>query len=576
MTDDLIMLKEAQDHGQQLKGVYSQRNKMYDEMERIFLMDWTDEERVKNVMQGVKITKSPDARNALLGAHRLMIATEPQFSIPNELNTPQVMQTASKIERAASAMWRAAGRCKRKPVQYDVVLSLLLFGEVYISVTRAADLVASASKSSKAAQLHAEELAALAPYLFDVWDARTCYPEVGPYGMSALYREVETTVGQVRDEFGEAAQDLSGARVDAVTLCHYWNHTHRFTWVDGMNQALVAEEHGLPFIPVVHQVGEGSQLFSDPEDQVTPFLYTVWQSGLWDRQNLSLTVYYTMLFALGANPLYFERVSVNGRHLEVDRSVPGGVVTLLPGEEYGQIPNRPVDPTILEGMSIANQKMQESTIYGQTLGAPVGGGNAAYSMVALLHQAGRLPLVTPQQAGGFAIADAVKMALRWMRIEPSGYMGANESLAIRTGDIPAQFELECRLDVALPQDNLQAANIASLLIKAGVASTRWVQENVLKIGQPEQMQKEIWTEQAAGAMFGMYIQDQIQAMQRNAAAAAGTGEMGGGIPQGGPPPMGQAMPPGYGPETGGAPVGLPPEMMGQAGPVMPGDEGMME
>ncbi len=567
----------------QLKSEFARRNVQAQAMSDMYLMRWSDEEQVKLAMKNVKLTKSPDARNAIQGAVRLMIATDPIFTVPRDVNRIGVAQVSDKLEKAAASLWNAAGRAKKKPIHYDAVLSMLLYSEVFIAVTKTADMLNWAKGGSKAAVRKAEILAATTPYVFDVWDAPTCYPETDDYGLTGLYRETRTTSGRVKDSFGQdAAAQISGeGRNQVVTLCQWWDYEWRIAWLLGSDRPLLMEQHGLPFIPIVHQLGEGSTIFSLPEEQRQPFLYTLWKSGLWERQNLSLTVWYTLLFALGANPLYYERVGLPGSHLDVDYSVPGGRVTLGPGEEYGQVVHQPANPLLLEGMNVAGQKVQESTIFGQTLGAPVGGSSASYSMVALLHQAGRLPLVVPQKTSGFAIAEATKMALDWWRmdgkdgVERGGVLGE-----LDPADIPEQYEMQCTLDLALPQDKLQNANIANMLTGSGTVSKQWVRENVLNIGQNAAMEKQIWSEQASLVMFQEFLKDQIRRMNMSEQAQAGM------APPPGQMPPEMAMPPGAamgagGPMPGEMPQGGPPqggmpqEMMGPGAPGMPGQPGMM-
>ena len=567
----------------ELKSLFAQRNVQAQAMEDMYLMRWDDEERVKKAMENVKLTKSPDARNAIQGAMRLLIATDPLFSVPRELNRLGVAQVSDKIEKAAAALWSAAGRARKRPMHYDAVLSMLLYSEVYVAVTRTMDMLNWAKGGSKGAQRKAERIASITPYVFDVWDAPTCYPEESDQGLTGLYRETSTTSGKVLDSFGEeaAAQFADDGRNKVVTLCQWWDFEYRYAWLLGQSRPMFVEENTLGIIPVAHAIGEGSMLFSLPEEQRQPFLYTLWKSGLWDRQNLSLTVWYTMMFALGANPMYYQRVNTPGGELDVDHSVPGGRVTLGPGEEFGQIVHQPANPLLLDGMNIASQKVQESTIFNQTLGQPIGS-NATYSMTALLHQAGRLPLLVPQKAAGTAIAEAVQIAFDWWALEGSdGYERPGVLGELDPNEIPANYEMTCTLDVALPQDRLQNANVANMLTGTGTVSKQWVRENVLGIGQSNDMDRQIWRERASGLMFQQYLQDQAQRLAQQNPGGMPEGPMGpGGMPPGAMPPG--AMPPGQaGPEmamgAGGEQMGMsvPPEMMGPGMPGMPGQGGMM-
>ena len=566
-------LKEVQQYAQDLKSRHSARNAMDNEMENIFLMTWDETGRIRRRDEDAKITTSPRSRNSLLGAQRLLTVTEPTFSISKDVNTEYVVQYGEGLEQAALQLWTAAGRIRKRPLHFDVVLTALLFGEMHIAVTRTADMVAYAKGANKTAQMHAERVAMTTPYIFDVYDPRSGYPELTPSGLVAYYREVATTSGAIMDDFGSKGEALmKGSRYQPVTLCHFWDVKNHYVWLDGRKKdALIEEEHGLPMIPIVVQLGEGSMLFSKPEWQRQPFLYSEWKSELYKRENLALTVLYTNLFKMGMNPMYVETLNQLGEHATVDADT--GRVTVPFGGGWSPLPSKGIiDPGARELLDMAAQLEQESTIYAQTLGEPLGG-NAPFSTVALLHQSGRLPLATPQKLAGWAIADAVKCALLWWRNEPESlydYAGALSD--ITPAEIPEAFDMDCKLDIALPQDRLQQANVANIMTQGDdpLVSKQWVLENVLNIGAPDKMRKEVWGEKASFLAAQSYFVDQLMQLQAKTQALMQPQQM-----QQGPPPGMQPGQPPPGPEQQGPGLqgGLPPEMAqmgGQPGQPMPG------
>jgi len=567
---DMTLMAQVRARADYLKSLHAARNTMDDKMERALLLTWDEESKTRKVMENVKITKHPGARNALLGAMRLLIASDPTFSLSHDTNDTEASGQSEAIEKFSETMWQAAGRIRQRPVHYDVVSSILTFAEVHIGVTKTQDMVESAKGGTKAAQVKAEAVAEITPYAFDVWDPRTGYPEIDPrYGLTSFYREVLTTSGAVLDEFGDAARAVfkdSSKRYDATTLCHFWDYENRFVWIRGQARPLIQEAHGLPFIPVVVQLGEGSQIYSKPEYQRQPFLYTMIESGLWSRQNLMLTVMYTLAFAIGSNPLYVYQTNMPGKQLNVDWSRPGGVASIESNESLSPMLKQVLDPSLMTSYEIAQQLAQESTIYGQTLGEPIGG-TQTFSTTALLHQAGRLPLLVPQRLASWAIADAVKMALLWIKADGSsattGYK--HNARVLQPSEIPDSFELEAKLDIDLPQDMMQQANTAGILTNGEqpLASQQWVRENVLNMGRPQEMQSQIWGEQAAATMFTLFLQDQIEVMKQKQMQQQQP-------PPGQMPP--EQMPPGQ-PQPGMEPQlqGLPPEMAQGGGqpPMMP-------
>jgi len=138
-------------------------------------------------------------------------------------------------------------------------------------------------------------------------------------------------------------------------------------------------------------------------------------------------------------------------------------------------------------------------------------------------------------------------------------------LEIPAKDIPEVIEIVAAVDVELPQDNLENANIFNIL--NGKVSNEWLMETVLKVGQPEAMRKQIWREQAsdmaAQGVMQAFMQQMMQKMQQAQQAQQrpptndGRPMQGQGTMQG--PPMPEQAP--MGDETELA--GLPPEQMGQ-------------
>lgn len=583
----------AVEHGAYLRQLYGARNTMMDTMVDMYLMNWPEESKVKQVQNNVRVTKSPDARNAVMGAVRLLISQDPVFSVPHEKNALEIAEARDKIERAAGAILAAAGRVRGEPVHYDVVLSMILFGETHIAVTKTADMLEQAKGANKGHIARLTELAESTPFMFDCWDPRTGYPEFGTLGLSSFYREVKIKSGSVIDDFGSKAKGQIGeSRYQDTTLCHYWDGEWRFTWINGQAEPLVAEQHGLPFIPVVCAVGEGSRLFGNPEDQRQPFLYTVWKSDLWSRQNMLLTIMMTHAYGIGSNPIYVAKLLDKNEDMNIDFSNPGGMLRLNVQENVEPLVKQVIDPSLRELMELTSQGLVESTIYKQTLGGEIGA-SAAYSMVALLHQAGRLPLVVPQRKAGNALADAAKMAIKWAKYdgEVVNVKYGNIMAHLQPKDVEENFELECKLDINLPQDRLQMANVANLLTQGQkpMVSQRWAREEVLGIGQSDRITEEIWGEQAADMAAQLYIaQQQMQVDQARQMALQGA--MQGGQPGGpGMPPGGPGMPPGGpgGPPQVGSPdmvaqtPGLPPEMSGapptgMAGPGLSGPVGIGE
>ena len=574
---DLGVFGKIRDRCVEVEQNHSKRVEMCNELEKMFLMEWEDEKPNVAGREWIKITTSPEARNKALGAIRLMTATDPTFSVPFEKNDQSGKDMASKLEKAAAAMWDMSGRIRQNPIHYDGVSSAILFGEMHYGVNATADLLEHAKGGTKASMKRFEHIASLTPYVFEVYDPRTGFPEFDDYGLSSYYRKISMKSGAVLDAWGEWATKAGmneNDRYEDVDYCDYWDNQWHIVWIDGMGDPILMIEHDLPCIPIVAQRTDGANIHEKEEQKSQPFLYNLWKSGLWKRQNLSLTVIYSAMFALASNPTFVEKVQDENREIVSDFSTPGGKIRMLSGEDFYPLAKNIIDPSLMQSMDIAQRLIDESTIYGQTLGEPLGG-NAPYSMVALLNQAGRLPLVTIQRRGSWAVGKAMELAFAMMRDRGGSYKVSSQKspIDIKSSEIPEHLIIEARLDIGLPQDKRQNLQMAIQGVQAELFSKEYARGD-LNIELSDEMTEDIWAEKFAEVEFQKAyqvelakaqaeIQRQIQALQQPQ------------IPQG--MPMGQGILPEMMGGGAGVREGLPltePVMPTGEVPLEPTEEGV--
>jgi hypothetical protein len=558
---DIKMFRDVRSNSKELEQSAGQRNELFRRMEWLYWMRWNDEEKVRNKIDNVKLTKSPRARNAIKGAERLLTATDPQITVPFAINDALAKQASSNMEKFAHAMWFASGRIQQRPTHYDIVKSALVYSAVNLAITSTKDLLDNAP-DVPAIKARYERVADRTPYVFEVWNPKSCYPEFDQYGLRSFYRKMKTSPRQMMmtpfaKEFEKQMNTIKPeySHFENITLHDHYDLQYRTVWIDGSDTPLYQDEHGLPFIPVVSQLIEGSRLFEDAtdyrdgrrllEERYEPFLMTLDKSGLAERQNLLLTVLYTITFAIGANPMFVDYVINPDEAPPVDETYPGKTIRMRTGERREPMVKQVVDPSLIESWNTAVQLEEESTIPRQTLGEPLSGSNT-YSTTALLHQAGRLPLLMAQRMSGWAIGSAIEMAFRWMKHDK--YTGQalyqDSDVTMNHGDIPDRFEIKATLDISLPQDDLTNANVARIASEGDnpLVSQRYARETLLKVGQSEDMQEEIWTEQSGNLKFRKHMMDlmaQVAAAEQMAMQPPGPQQ---GMPMPGGPPPGMPMP----------------------------------
>jgi hypothetical protein len=542
-------IEDAMKHAQDLVNDFYDQKKMMEAVDKMYFMEWKDKPSGKEY----KFTTSPSARNALLGAIRLMTSTEPNFSVPFDKNKKEAKIISERIEKFCKTVWYHSGRFRGVPLEQPAIESLLRYGMMCLAIVDTESLRDMIVKegSSKAQVRQLDRLVESTPYLIEAWDPKGVYPEFDRFGLNSLYRTVEMTVAEVKAQFGDKAiSEIVGKKEtnlnDRVQYADYWDLEKHIAWIStvvtGGNQIIagepiVDEKHDLPCIPIVVQTSEGSYIDSGREHQAVPFLYTVLKSELWERQNLELTYLYTNLFNLAANPTYIYRS--NGEdELETNYDIPGGRVTLKPNEDFYLLQKDVINKDMMHGLTIANELVEQSTIHQQALGGMGNlGANVAFSTVSLLNQVGRLPLVSPQKRGGWGIGTTMELMFDMLK-------DTNKKRKLKTkegfiefdpDEIPADLIIEANLEVDLPQDQMNQANIAHLVTQAGLASRRWAREKILNIGQSDEMDKEIWDDQANTQEFQRILANFMREEMMREEQARQQGQGG--------PPQGQGMPP---------------------------------
>ncbi|HPS40174.1 MAG TPA: hypothetical protein PL124_12215 [Candidatus Cloacimonadota bacterium] len=519
-------IEQAKEHAEDLVMNSADLKTMQDEMDAMILMDWTNNKPVRAGQQdSLRFTTSPEARNAYLGALRILSSTEPIISVPRNNNDSKLNSVADQIEKICKGIWYQSGRLAQRPVHYDLLNSLLRYDEYHLAIKNTQDMLDQCkdTAASPAEKHRLEKLAASTPYIFEAMDVKNGYWERDPLGLTCYYRKTSLTYAQAVNLFGEKALEKSHIspttrQSDIIYHHDYWDLTVHYSWLDLYGEVtptdhllVGADDHGrhnLPYIPIVCQVAEASTLETDHKYQRQPLLYGAWKGSLWERMNLLYTIIYSNLFAVASNPMYIHEQSVPGSTVEIDYTVVGGMTNVPPGDRLTPMQRDVINQDIEKALMLAENKFSESTIYKQTLGGPSSSENSSFSMTSLLAQTGRLPLTNYQRCGGWGIGTAFEIMFDLMKDN-----GKTRTLSYLQGKldidpkmIPDDLIIDVKLDADLPQDKLQQANVGSMLKQNQLASDSWIRENILNIGQSQDMTREIQEEMFVAKMFeeGLY------------------------------------------------------------------------
>ena len=498
------------DHARILKGQYAERDHMFQLYEDMFNMNWHHDIRRKRAADTIKPTISPTARNKILGAWRLLISQEPKFKVRSDTADPK---TIENLEKFIQMMWQRTGKVNGRPLHHDIILSMLLYGEAHVGINTIQDF-----KAFNPDDRRVDRVGKLTPILFDVWNPKTGYPEFDKFGLSAFYREVVVDKSWVRTNYAGLIEDnyplqkkLKGDGF--VTLRTFYDLKYYCVDIDFEN--IICCEHGLPAIPIAVTMSDGSDLFDKTEQNRQPMLYTLAQSHLWERENLYLTVTTSNLFAMGCMPLVVYTHDMNS-DLKIKNDA--GILTadLAKGESLDFIQSKGFLTTEMQNMGkMYAEYIDKSTVLDTAFGE--GNGSGTFSEASLLSVASRLPLVSTQGQCGLALANAVDLALLTMKERKISFK--HDDISFSYKDIPSDYEIICKLDMTQPQERLQRANEAAIILANGLASKEWTQENTIGVENTEEMNQKMLDEKFESAMVDYRIQELVQQMQQQAQEA---------------------------------------------------------
>lgn len=510
---------DAKDLFQQAADMYSKRKTIFEKQERMFFLQDPNLPTADHIRQ----VFAPDPRNYILGATRLMTATRPQWRVSRLLNEDNLKKNSSQIERVCDAINFVSGTIANRPIEVEAALSAFLYGEVQIKIINTAALVKNAKGE---AQERAKEINKRTPLLFQIVNPKVGYPLYDVNGQYCYCSEEKVSVAFVRSKYGENLYP-DKKPTDTVQLRELWNDKTVMAW-DDMDNKLWDEENKTGSIPVVSEIVEGSDFFVD-ENQPSrqPLLYTYAQSGLWEAQNLALTIMTSLALSAAATPMMvFTKASPNDVAEVKNDRIPWGEVTIPPGAKYESLIKQVIDPSIMKINEIAEQKGMESAIYRTAFGEPLGN-NAPFSMVSLLSSQGRQPLIPYQRCINHIMGKAMYIGLQMLRaggIKNAEVDGPNGVVSMDFTTLPEQFVLECTLQISVPQNERENVAIAVQATQGErpLVSLEWAREHWFNISQSDVMTMDIMEEKE------LFMMHQIDLEKKLSEAKAGGGTGGGG------------------------------------------------
>ena len=508
--DDIEQIKK---NARNVIARYSARDTMLKRYREIYFMDNMEKPRNAEIDEGDwKLTPSPSGRNEVVGMQRLLNTSEFHITVKD---TDEV-RGADEIEEGLKAILRVSGEGRRARIESDAALSAVLYGSVTIYAEAISDLL-MIKTLKKYKRDHLAKKQKRAPFLLRLINTEESYPEWDEDMMISHTWRYKIRGNNLTARWGVEAKDNN-----EYTVYDVFTPEYHVVWADGMNNEILAAEHGLGCLPIFTAYAGGSDLFNKPEQQMQSFLYAKAKANLDKRENSLLTTLFTNIHQRGtAGPLI--ALDPDSLPSTITVSYQGGMRYITAKAQ--QIDDKIIDPVIFQAKQVLDELSGQSTIQRQTLGENVGS-NVPFSSLAMLSNSGKLPLVDPQRALEQVFTDAFNHILYRIRTE------VIENEQIDSADITEEMEIAVNLQAKLPQDSLRNAQVAQQL--GDLVSDEWKHTELLQIGDTVDMQKQQMKESMKKAIFSAMMQDP-NVIQQAVAAIMGQPQQ----PQGQPDPNAQ-------------------------------------
>ncbi|MBN2043630.1 MAG: hypothetical protein JW757_01315 [Anaerolineales bacterium] len=479
--------KRADDLIQQDAG----RNRMLAAMEQMWQAQWQLPEAVSGLGWIHKVV-STDPHDALRAGVRVLSSAEPRIKVlPVGLGgLPET--NLEQVEHALGWLFHQANRRRQASVLRDIVLSALLYDQVCTQVVylphqiKALQAVGGGTASLRAARRAGD-------FVILVRNPRHVHVRASDWTTEAvLFHQVVPAAdlvsfwGSQADPIKEKlAADMQG-ELRYATVYDYTDLETRVIWcylhpdanlllpaagLDGGTSPLeiIRRPHNLAFLPWVTRIG-GTSLHRDPAHQQVPLLYSVYQSGQWDTQNILETLLTSEVIAYAAAPrLKVEGISDN---VEVDYGEPRRMAFVPPGHKLEIIDAPAMDTSLAHIADRVSQRIDKSTVPRilQTGDFPAG---TAYATLNLATQSGLKSLAPYKELAEQALAGIFQQIIDWIALDGRPVLAYHQNRGQVGQQIildpakldPSRLFIEVALSADVPADRAARIEAAATAVR---------------------------------------------------------------------------------------------------------------
>jgi hypothetical protein len=445
----------------------TQRDAMFEAMDAMWQADWTLPKAVARLPWVHKVV-STDPHDAVRAGTRTLSSVAPRIKAfaPGAAD-----DLPERIERALGWHFHQAARRRQADPLRDIVLSALLYDEVVAQVVYLpAQLRALAALGAPNATLSGA--LRYGPFALLTRNPRGVHVRYSEWMAEAVLLVQAAAARETAALWGAQNEALAALDpAEPVTVYDYMDRAARVVWAeaDGSVIELIAEEHGLPFLPWAARVG-GTSLHAERAHQRVPLLYSVYHAGQWGTQNVIETLLASEALAYASAP----RLKVEGPSdsLQVDYGEPARPAYVPPGHALSEMQPPALDESLAFIAGRLGERIAKSTVPRvlQSGDFPAG---TPFSTLNLATQAGLKALTPYKRLAEEALAEVFQQMLDWLRHSGAGLEGfgrgrgdAGRMYTVSAAELAAtEVFIEVELTADLPTDRMARINAAAMAVR---------------------------------------------------------------------------------------------------------------
>lgn len=408
----------------------SELDKMFDAMDAMFRSYWTlPDELVSEDVKWVHRVTSTDPHDAVRAGTRTLATVGPKVTLHPLLDNEESRDTANEVEKALEWIFMLASRRPGVNLLRDIVLSALLYDEVVVSTWS----LPYQEKLSKALGNDTKRLKASRRYgdfFIKVHNPRDVVVEYSDLMAERVLIRSVIPVAQLADEWGskheeiKANLDTDRHRYATVYDFHEIGYRCVFAFLQEDHSTyqnirkegaivLVDENTPYDFLPFSAKIG-GTSLTLEERYRRIPLLWSIYNSGQWDTQNILETLLVSEGLAYSVSPRYaVENEFDNGEVPDVDFRKPARIVNLRRGQRLQDL--RP--PQLNNGLELLSDRiasrMDKSTVPRVLQSGDYPSGSA-FASLNLATQSGMKSLTPYKELAEQALTDMFVNILNWI------------------------------------------------------------------------------------------------------------------------------------------------------------------